>query len=63
MFDRMSNVERDPETRTRAMDSLLREICRKYKDKAGNLLVYRFELKDDDLLHYNLWKGPPPLLH
>jgi hypothetical protein len=33
MFDRMANVEPDFETRTKAMDLILREICRKYKEK------------------------------
>jgi hypothetical protein len=33
MFDRMANVEPDSETRTKARDLVLREICRKYKEK------------------------------
>jgi hypothetical protein len=33
MFDRMANVEPDSETRTKAMDLILREICRKYREK------------------------------
>jgi hypothetical protein len=33
MFDRMANVEPDSETRTKAMDLIFREICRKYKEK------------------------------
>jgi hypothetical protein len=33
MFDRMANVEPDSETRTKAIDLILREICRKYKEK------------------------------
>jgi hypothetical protein len=31
MFDRIANA--DSETRTKAMDLILREICRKYKEK------------------------------
>jgi hypothetical protein len=33
MFDRIANVEPDSETRTKAIDLILREICRKYKEK------------------------------
>jgi hypothetical protein len=33
MFDRIANIEPDSETRTKAMDLILREICRKYKEK------------------------------
>ena len=33
MSDRMANVEPDSETRTKGMDLILREICRKYKKK------------------------------
>ena len=33
MLDRMANVEPDSETRTKAMDLILREICRNYKEK------------------------------
>jgi hypothetical protein len=33
MFDRMANVEPDSETRTKAIDLIFREICRKFKEK------------------------------
>ena len=33
MFDRIANVETDAELKTRAMNYILREICRKNKDK------------------------------
>jgi hypothetical protein len=33
MFDRISNVDSDPEIKVKAMNYILREICRKYKNR------------------------------
>lgn len=40
----VSNADRDPETRTKAMNQLLREICRKFKEK-GDPTFTQEELK------------------